>query len=283
LSLETSLAHQSLSCTFILEITLWDFRMIKGLLLAAFIFTANFAGESVEIENPLEKAIDLLYHEIKPGKELEKSIFQLSMVGYYNMKKNELLHDDSVLTIIDYRKASKNKRFFVINLVEKRVLYSTLVAHGKGSGAQFAELFSNKPGSLKSSIGFFITDDSYYGKHGYSLKLQGVEPGVNDKAMQRAIVIHGASYVSESFIKRYGRLGRSWGCPALPEEITRQVIDEIKGGSCLFVYSEDQDYLKKSTFLNRESATQYYLEVNGFSAIEDTLTIGRDTLISNQP
>ena len=144
--------------------------MIKGLLLATLIFAANFAGESAEIENPLERSIDLLYHEIEPGNELEKSIFKLSMFGYYNMKKNELLQDDSVITIIDYRKASKNKRFFVINLVEKKVLFSTLVAHGKGSGAQFAELFSNKPGSLKSSIGFFITEDSYYGKNGYSLK-----------------------------------------------------------------------------------------------------------------
>lgn len=247
--------------------------MTNGLLLAILIFTMNFAGESVESENPLVKAIDLLYHEIKPGKDLEKSIFQLSMVGYYNMKKNELLQDDSVITIIDYRKASKNKRFFVINLVEKKVLFSSLVAHGKGSGAQYAKLFSNKPGSLKSSIGFFITDESYLGKHGYSLKLQGVEPGVNDKAMQRAIVIHGASYVSESFIKRYGRLGRSWGCPALPEDITRQVIDKIKGGSCLFVYSDDQDYLNKSNFLNRESATQYYLETSKFSTAMDSTNI----------
>ena len=252
--------------------------MIKVLLLVILLFTVNFAGESAEIENPLERAIDLLYHEIKPGDELEKPIFNLSMVGYYNMKKNDLLQDDSVITIIDYRKASKNKRFFVINLFEKKVLYSTLVAHGKGSGAQFAELFSNKPGSLQSSIGFFITEDSYYGKHGYSLKLEGVEPGVNDKAMQRAIVIHGASYVSESFIKRYGRLGRSWGCPALPEDITREVIDKIKGGSCLFVYSEDQDYLKKSSLLNRESATQYFLEMSEIPAPTDSLNIRIDTL-----
>ena len=257
--------------------------MIKGLLLATLIFAANFAGESAEIENPLERSIDLLYHEIKPGNELEKSIFQLSMFGYYNMKKNELLQDDSVITIIDYRKASKNKRFFVINLVEKKVLFSTLVAHGKGSGAQFAELFSNKPGSLKSSIGFFITEDSYYGKHGYSLKLQGVEPGINDKAMQRAIVIHGASYVSESFIKRYGRLGRSWGCPALPEDITRQVIDEIKGGSCLFVYTDDQDYLKKSNFLNRESATQFFLKMTEFSTARDSTNIKKDSVEPLQP
>jgi len=258
-------------------------EMIKALLPSILLLTMSFAGESAEKKNPLEQAIDLLYQEIKPGNELEKSIFNLSMVGYYNMKKNELLQDDSVITIIDYRKASKNKRFFVINLVEKKVLYSTLVAHGKGSGAQFAEIFSNKPGSLKSSIGFFITDDSYYGKHGYSLKLQGVEPGVNDKAMQRAIVIHGASYVSESFIKRYGRLGRSWGCPALPEDITREVIDKIKGGSCLFVYSEDQDYLKKSTFLNRESATRYFLEMSEFPTTTDSSNSKTDNLETVQP
>jgi hypothetical protein len=256
--------------------------MIKVLITTVLLFAVNFAGELAEQENLLEKEIELLYQEIKLADKLDKAVFKLSMVGYYNMKKGELLKDDSVITIIDYEKASKDKRFIVINLVEKKILFSTFVAHGKGSGTQFAELFSNTPGSLKSSIGFFITDDSYYGKHGYSLKLRGVEPGVNDKAMQRAIVIHGASYVSESFVKRYGRLGRSWGCPALPRDITREVIDKIKGGSCLFAYTDDQNYLKKSTLLNRESATQYFLEMNGFSAAEDSTGINAAHAKDNQ-
>jgi len=257
--------------------------MIKGLLLATLIYAANFAGEPVEIENSLEKAIDLLYQEIELGDKVDKSVFQLSMVGYYNMKKGELLKDDSIITIIDYDKASKDKRFIVINLIEKKILFSTLVAHGKGSGAQFAELFSNTPGSLKSSIGFFITEDTYYGKHGYSLKLQGVEPGINDKAMQRAIVIHGASYVSESFVKRYGRLGRSWGCPALPEDISREVIDKIKGGSCLFAYTEDRNYLKKSTFLNREAATQYFVEISESATAMDSSNSNTSSVEPVQP
>jgi len=250
--------------------------MIKWMIIVTVFLSLVYAGESVERRNALEKAIDLLYQEIDAGNELEKPIFQLSVVGYFNMKRNKLLQDDSIITIIDYKKASNERRFFVINLIEKKVLFLTFVAHGKGSGVQFAELFSNNPGSLKSSMGFFITEDSYYGRHGYSLKLRGVEPGVNDKAMQRAIVIHGANYVSEAFVKMYGRLGRSWGCPALPEDINRQVIDEIKGGSCLFVYSDDQNYLKKSTFLNRETAAQYFLEIKAESSVRDSSNLIED-------
>lgn len=245
--------------------------MVKGLWVAIAFIAVGLSGDLAEEKIILENAIDLLYQEIKTGDELEKPVFKRSMIGYYNMKKKGLLRDDSVITIIDYRKESKENRFFVISLAKKKVLFSTLVAHGKGSGVQFAQSFSNKPGSLKSSIGFFVTEDIYYGKHGYSLKLAGVEPGVNDNAMQRAIVIHGASYVSQSFIERHGRLGRSWGCPALPKDMTRQVIDTIKGGSCLFVYIEDQDYLRKSTLLNKETAAQYYMKMIEFTTITDSL------------
>ncbi len=257
--------------------------MLRGLLIAIVLFAVDLSGELVAKENPLENAIDRLYQEINPGDKLEQSIFERSMLGYYNMKKNGLLREDSVITIIDYRKASTENRFFVISLADKKILYATIVAHGKNSGGQFAESFSNKPGSKKSSIGFFVTEKSYYGKHGYSLKLEGVEPGFNDNAMQRAIVIHGADYVSQSFIERHGRLGRSWDCPALPQDITRLVIDEIKGGSCLFVYAEDQDYLKKSTFFNKETATRYYLKTSEFTTAADFLDFKTGTVEPVQP
>jgi len=246
-------------------------NMIKGMLVILLLYSILFTGESTEPQDPFDEAIDKLYQQLELTEKLDKPVFALTMVGYYNLKRSNLLQDDSILTIIDYKKPSREQRFFVINLAEKKLLYATYVAHGKGSGVQFAESFSNKPGSLKSSLGFFVTEESYVGRHGYSLKLQGVEPGINDNAMQRAIVIHGANYVSETFIQEYGRLGRSWGCPALPEDITRQVIDEIKGGSCLFVYSEDDDYLQKSTLLNRETAGIYYLEAQTIVSNQDTL------------
>jgi hypothetical protein len=174
------------------------------------------------------------------------------MIGFFHLKKNQSLKDTSQITIIDYRKASKEKRFFVIDLAEKKVLYSTYVAHGKGSGVQFAENFSNISGSLMSSLGFFMTGEAYFGRYGYSLKLEGLEPGINDNARKRAIVIHGADYVSKEYIEEYGRLGRSWGCPALPQDLTKSVIDDIKEGKCLFAYSEDVVYLQKSRLLDIE-------------------------------
>jgi hypothetical protein len=124
-----------------------------------------------------------------------------------------------------------------------------LVAHGKNSGENFAESFSNVPESLMSSPGFFITAETYTGKHGYSLRVDGLEKGINDNARVREIVIHGADYVSDDYIKKYGRLGRSWGCPALPAALSNKIIDKIKEGTCLFVYSTDKNYNKNTEFL----------------------------------
>jgi hypothetical protein len=124
------------------------------------------------------------------------------------------------------------------------------VAHGKNSGENIADSFSNDSKSLKSCLGFFLTAETYTGKHGYSLKLDGLEPGINDNARQRAIVIHGADYVSASFAQQHGRLGRSWGCPALPTDRSKEIIDKISQGSCLFIYGNDPKYLKNSKILN---------------------------------
>jgi len=194
---------------------------------------------------------DLLYSNIHLDQfGLSRQVFQLAMKGFDRLMKSGQLNKDSVLTIVDFSKSSREKRLVVIDLKEKEVLVNTVVAHGRNTGQEFARSFSNLPRSNKSSIGFYITRSTYMGSNGYSLKLDGFEKGFNDKAMQRAIVMHGADYADESVIGRKGYLGRSFGCPAVPDKYNRKIIDRIKNGNCLFVYYPDQKYLKTSKLLN---------------------------------
>lgn len=155
----------------------------------------------------------------------------------------------SLLTVIDYALPSTTKRLWVLDVARNRVLFHELVAHGEGSGENYAVEFSNEPGSRQSSIGVFRTEDVYRGGNGYSLRLAGLEPGVNDLAMERRIVMHGAPYVSARAVTALGRLGRSWGCPALPTDVHRSVIDRIKGGSAVFAYYPDSRWLRQSRFI----------------------------------
>jgi hypothetical protein len=147
-----------------------------------------------------------------------------------------------ILTIIDFTKPSCDRRFYVIDLVNKKLVYHTLVAHGKNSGELQCTRFSNRPKSLQSSPGFFLTAETYSGRHGYSLRLDGMEPGLNDLARARAIVIHGAEYVAQHYVDDVGYIGRSFGCPALPLELNKKIIDNIKGGSCLYIHTNDKNY-----------------------------------------
>lgn len=155
-----------------------------------------------------------------------------------------------VLTVIDYSLPSTSKRLWVIDTERRRVLFHELVAHGENSGETWASAFSNRVGSRQSSLGLFRTEEIYYGRHGLSLRLAGLEPGYNDRARERAIVMHGARYVSAAHVQTFGRLGRSWGCPALPDGIHQHVIDRIRGGSALFAYYPDPDWLRDSRYLN---------------------------------
>ena len=157
--------------------------------------------------------------------------------------------DPSTLTVIDYSKSSAAKRLWVFDLRSHALLHEELVAHGKGSGDSFATAFSNDPESHQSSLGLFETKDTYSGKNGYSLRLKGLDAGFNDKALARAIVMHGAPYVSEEFAKSLGRLGRSWGCPALRKAVAHKIIDRIRGNGLLFAYYPDQKWLASSRFL----------------------------------
>lgn len=161
--------------------------------------------------------------------------FSEALKGFYSFKEKGIIKKD-YLTIIDFGLSSKVKRMWIIDMNQKKILVNSLVAHGKNSGDDFANQFSNKNESNKSSLGFFATGESYQGKHGLSLKLDGLENGINSNARQRAIVIHGADYVSETFIRLHNRLGKSQGCPAVPVELSKKIIQIIKDKSCLFIY-----------------------------------------------
>lgn len=156
---------------------------------------------------------------------------------------------DEILTVIDYSLPSAKKRLWTFDLARGKLLFHERVAHGKNTGLTRAERFSNDEGSLQTSLGLFRTADTYIGGNGYSLRLHGLEPGVNDRALERLIVIHGAWYVSDEFATQHGRIGRSWGCPAVRAEVARPLIDRIKGGSLVFAYYPDDDWLGDSRFL----------------------------------
>jgi hypothetical protein len=172
--------------------------------------------------------------------------FTTAMDGY-NLLRNKGLVQKNILTLVDFSLSSNTKRLWVIDLDKNIVLYNTLVAHGRNTGEEFASDFSNQAESFKSSIGFYATGEIYNGKHGLSLKLDGLEKGLNDKARERAVVIHGADYVSESFIRQNKRLGRSQGCPAIPVEMNSKIINVIKDKSCLFLYhpSKSREIISK--------------------------------------
>ena len=181
---------------------------------------------------------------------LSEHAFNYAVKGYEYLKQKGKIGNDNIISIVDFSRPSSQKRLFVIDIKNYKILFNTYVAHGQGSGSKMATSFSNIPESYQSSLGFYTTSDTYIGKNGYSMHLEGMERGINDKANERAIVMHGAPYVSESFINNQGYLGRSWGCPAVPEKLNKPIIEKIKNGSCLFIFSENQNYLHSSKILN---------------------------------
>lgn len=181
---------------------------------------------------------------------LQKNVLELALKGFSRLADNGKLSRDSILTIVDFSQSSREKRMYIIDLKNMVLLYNTHVAHGRNSGMEYANSFSNIVASHKSSLGFYVTQNTYRGENGYSLRLLGMEKNINDKALRRAIVIHGASYANDGFIQAKGMLGRSYGCPAIPTAHHRAMIDAMKGGSCLFIYSPSKKYLHSSTVLN---------------------------------
>jgi hypothetical protein len=165
--------------------------------------------------------------------------------------RSGIVSDPPTLTVIDYSKPSTAERMWVYDLRARKLLYQELVAHGQGSGANHSTLFSNVPDSRQTSLGLFLTRDTYVGSNGYSLRLDGLDEGFNDRARDRAIVMHGAWYVSSEFARRQGRLGRSWGCPAVREAVAHELIDVVKDGSLLFAYYPDERWLARSKYLGK--------------------------------
>lgn len=181
---------------------------------------------------------------------LSRQAFECAWTGYYKLKKKGLLRRTNILSICDFSQSSSNQRLYVIDVRNRRLLYRTYVAHGINSGQQYANAFSNKMESGKSSLGFYVTTGTYYGFNGLSLRIEGMDKGFNDNAARRAVVIHGATYVSTRILHKYGVMGTTFGCPAIPDEMTTQIIPVVKGGTCFFIYYPSKKYFSESPVLN---------------------------------
>lgn len=190
-----------------------------------------------------------LYQELELEGVLDFKAFEEALLGM------EVINPENknILSVIDFTLPSTEKRMVVLDLENKKVLFHTIVSHGRNSGQKYATSFSNRHGSYQSSLGFYLTENTYQGANGYSLRLDGLEKGINDQAKPRAIVIHGADYCSETVIKSTGRLGRSYGCPALPRELNKPIINTIKDGTLLYIYADNQDYITSSEILAKQN------------------------------
>jgi hypothetical protein len=211
-----------------------------------------FAGAPLRASEPCkaEPSETLVSSLLKQAPGLKSNVLKLALEATTCAAERGLVKRRNLVTVIDYSLPSSEPRLFTFDLMTKQLLFRELVAHGKNSGGDKANFFSNESGSLATSLGLYVTADTYEGNNGYSLRLKGLEEGVNDMAMDRAIVMHGAYYVSREAIRALGRLGRSWGCPAIRSEIAHKVIDTVRGGSAIFAYYPDKNWLTRSAFLH---------------------------------
>ncbi len=239
------LQPQVLSLTYTQSMIYNIFPVTIFLLLSLFITKINNT-DSVESHKPVvasvlnpssDLGIETKYNNLISNQFSLPNIesFKEALKGFYSLKEKGLVQKD-ILTLVDFSLSSNVKRLWVIDLDTNTILYNSLVAHGRNTGEEYANSFSNSNSSFKSSLGFYLTGETYNGKHGMSLKLDGLEKGINDNARERGVVMHSANYVSDSFIKCNKRLGRSQGCPAIPEALLKDIVNTIKNKSCLFIY-----------------------------------------------
>lgn len=211
----------------------------------------------------VEQAIRSAYERLGLARQgMHPEAFKKAVIGYLQFRQLGKLSAKALLTVIDFSLPSHRPRLWVIDLAAQRVLFHSLVAHGVNSGLHYAEKFSNKEGSHQSSLGFYITGETYYGKHGLSLFLDGQEEQFNSNARSRAVVMHAADYVSEAHIAKIGRIGRSQGCPAIPPHLSQEIISTIKEGTCLYIYHPSPDYHSRSkwgTWSNSDEQLRAYL------------------------
>ncbi|HQD09335.1 MAG TPA: murein L,D-transpeptidase catalytic domain family protein [Flavihumibacter sp.] len=213
------------------------------------------ANKNIAWNRALALKGDSIYNALDLQQEgLSKRAFQFAWKGYCILLNRRQLENPDVLTICDFSQSSKNKRMYIIDLQQGMLLLRTYVAHGRNSGKEYANRFSNRPESHQSSLGFYVTKTTYVGEHGLSLRIAGMEPGFNDRALKRNIVVHGAHYAAEDFMENNKVCGRSYGCPAVPDIESEEVIDAIKNGSCLFIYHPTQKYIKGSRILNSKTS-----------------------------
>ncbi len=217
---------------------------VKRLLLLILFLVALPAGNFAIAPDAVQDDFRSLYDAMGLSRSIGYDVFENACKGYAKIDNSKEL-----MTIIDFSKPSTQERLFIIDMTRREVVLSSHVAHGRGSGGNYATSFGNENGSHKSSLGFYLTGNSYQGRNGYSMRLHGLEGGINDKAYERAVVVHGADYADPSFCSSNGRLGRSFGCPALPRAVNKEVIDLIKDGSVLFIHGTDRNYVAQSKFI----------------------------------
>lgn len=237
---------------------------VVGALIFSFAFTSTdeIAGSTIaenssipelEIDSKKsfkEEAADLYSSFSKKNPSMPAiSAFENGLKGYKKLEAQGKI-SNQLLTIVDFNLSSKKKRMWILDMENQKVLYNTYTAHGRNTGGEFASKFSNKENSHQSSLGFYMTAETYYGGNGLSLRMDGMEKGINSNARKRYIVIHGADYAEPEFIKRYGRLGRSYGCPSVPNRIAKELINRIKGESVVYIHKDNNNYQKTSILLN---------------------------------
>jgi hypothetical protein len=211
----------------------------------------SIASTSADIENYIRSIYNQINFQGK--KKISFDAFSTAYKGYLNLKNaGKLNNNKQLLTIADFTLSSCDQRLWIIDLKNKTVLLNDYVAHGQGSGDEFARAFSNTENSHQSSIGFYVTGDTYVGQHGTSMRLHGMDNGFNSAAYDRAVVVHAADYVSKDAIAGMKRLGRSWGCPAVSPNVINKLINYTQGGTCMFIYYPQKNYLASSTWLNKK-------------------------------
>ena len=215
------------------------------------LFSLFLLAVSLLLPNAIDaSSVNFAREEFDEIGTLDTSVLDLALGAASCAVRSGAVEPPRTLTVIDYSKPSTEKRLWVFDLTTHELLYEELVAHGQGSGANHASAFSNTPDTHQTSLGLFVTGATYVGKNGYSLRMDGLDKGINDRARERAIVMHGAPYVSDAFVRANGRLGRSHGCPAISDAVARPMIDRVKGGGLVFAYYPDAEWLKTSKYLN---------------------------------